>query len=145
MHKKIVSNLFLIEIQLIYNVVLVSGAQQSDSIIYIYTHKYTTHTHTHTHTYTYIYLDSFPLQVNTDIEYRSLCYVLYSRSLLFICFMQDCFPSFAFTNNSAVSTLKETSLHMCVYIYKKNGYKWIYWVKGSVPSLSSSPKGDLQM
>ena len=41
-----------IEVQLIYNVVLVSGVQQSDSVIctcmcvYIYTH---THTHTHTH------------------------------------------------------------------------------------------------
>ena len=39
--------------QLIYNVVLVSGVQQSDSDI--------THTYTHTHTHTCSFSDSFPL------------------------------------------------------------------------------------
>ena len=43
---------FFIEIQLIYNVVLVSGVQQSDSV-YIYIH---THTHKYTHIYIYIYI-----------------------------------------------------------------------------------------
>ena len=42
------SILFVIEVELIYNVVLVSCIQQSDSVTYMYTH---THTHTHTHTF----------------------------------------------------------------------------------------------
>ena len=48
----------LIEVKLIYNIVLVSGAQHSNSVIYIYTHTHTyiyiyiyTHTHTHIHTH----------------------------------------------------------------------------------------------
>ena len=59
-------NFFLIiEVQLIDNVVLVSGVQQSEIYIYIHTHIYThtdihtyihthtcIHTHTHTHTHT---------------------------------------------------------------------------------------------
>ena len=52
---------------MIYNVVLVSGAQKSDSVIYkyIYTHK---------HIYVYImYIHIFSLQ---DIEYSSLCYTV---------------------------------------------------------------------
>ena len=49
--------LFFIEVQLIYNVVLVSGVRQSDSDIYIYI---------------YIYIYMF-LQ---NIEYCSLCYMI---------------------------------------------------------------------
>ena len=64
-------NFFLIiEVQLIDNVVLVSGVQQSEIYIYIHTHIYThtdihthtyMHTHTHTHTHTISFSDSFPL------------------------------------------------------------------------------------
>ena len=53
-----------IEVQLIYNVVLVSGVQQSDSVLYIYIH---THIHICIHTCICIcicsFSDSFPLQV----------------------------------------------------------------------------------
>ena len=36
----LILSFFLIEVLLIYNVVLVSGVQQSDSIIYIYRYRY---------------------------------------------------------------------------------------------------------
>ena len=39
--------LFLIEVQLVYNVALVSAVQKSDSVIYI---------HTHTDIYMYVYM-----------------------------------------------------------------------------------------
>ena len=90
---------------------LVSGTQQSDSIICIYTHKYTTHTHTHT----YIYLDSFPLKVNTDIEYRSLCYIVGP-----CCFSSSC----RIVSNLLLSQTMVHYLHLsrhlctCVFIRK---------------------------
>ena len=43
---------YFIEVQLIYSVVLISGVQQSNSVI---------HTHTHTHTHTHCFSYSFPL------------------------------------------------------------------------------------
>ena len=86
MHKKIVSNLFLIEIQLIYNVVLVSGAQQSDSIIYIYTHKYTTHTHTHTHILIYIQILSHCRLIQIlNIDPCAMCYIVGPCCLSVLC------------------------------------------------------------
>ena len=50
--------LIFIRVQLIYNVVLVSSVQQSESVIHIYTYQL----------YIYIYslLDSFPLSVITE-------------------------------------------------------------------------------
>ena len=63
-------NNFYIEVQLIYNAVLVSGIQQSHSVIHIYLHSFS---------------DSFPIQV--IIEYRVEFSMLYSRSLLIIYFM----------------------------------------------------------
>ena len=65
---------FLIKVELIYNVVLVSSVQQSDSVLYIYIYIYI-----------YIYLPFqilFHYRLLQDIEYRFP--VLYSRSLLFI-------------------------------------------------------------
>ena len=56
---------FFIEIQLIYNVVLISDVQESDSVyIYIY-NIYTIHMYICIHVYVHIYsfLDSFPLKV----------------------------------------------------------------------------------
>ena len=51
---------FLMEIQIIYQVVLVSGIQESDSVICTYIHMYI-HICTYTHTYIYIYCCcSFP-------------------------------------------------------------------------------------
>ena len=51
---------FLIEVYLIYNVVLISAVQQSDSVIYIYI---------------YIYI-LFHCGLLQDIEYSSLCYTV---------------------------------------------------------------------
>ena len=48
---------FFIEIQLTDNVVLLSGTQQSDSVIH-------THTHTHTHTYCVLVTQSCPTLCN---------------------------------------------------------------------------------
>ena len=50
---------FYIGVQLI-NKVLVSGVQQSDSVIYIHIHTHT-HTHTHTHARIYSFSNSFPV------------------------------------------------------------------------------------
>ena len=58
---------------MIYNVVLVSGVQQSESVIHIQ--------------YIYSFSDSFPIEVIT--EYRAEFPVLYSRSLLGIYFIQS--------------------------------------------------------
>ena len=61
-----VFKLLKIEIQLIYNVVLISGIQQSDSVI-------------HTYIYIYIYLlfqILFHYRLLQDTEYRSLSYRL---------------------------------------------------------------------
>ena len=62
--------LFYIGIELISNVVLVSGVQQSDSVI---------------HKYIYYFSDSFPYRLLRDIEYSSLCYTVGPRcfSILF--------------------------------------------------------------
>ena len=54
----------IIEVQLIDNVVLVSGVQQSEIYIYIHTHIYThtdihTYTHTYMHTYTHTHTYNF--------------------------------------------------------------------------------------
>ena len=49
-YKMIKQKCLKIEVQLIYNVALISAIQQSDP--YIYTH---THTHTHTHTFFYVF------------------------------------------------------------------------------------------
>ena len=59
---------FLIEVQLIYNVVLVSGIQQSDSVIHIHI--------------PILFQILFPFRLLQNIEFP----VLYSRSLLVICF-----------------------------------------------------------
>ena len=71
--------IFLIDIQLIYKV-LVSGVQQSDSVIHIYVcvyiYVYTCvciHTHTHTHIYIYTFQILFPHRV-LNIEYSFLNY-----------------------------------------------------------------------
>ena len=60
-------NTFYVEVQLIYNAVLVSGVQHSDSVIYIYI-------------YLHSFSDSFPI-------YRVEFSVPYSRSLLIIYFI----------------------------------------------------------
>ena len=77
----------IIKIWLIYNVVLISGKQKSDSALYI-------HTHTHTHTYIYIFQISFIYSLLQDIEYKSLCYTvglccLYISNVfyIYICFV----------------------------------------------------------
>ena len=69
--KKRVKKFFLnhlqkIEVQLIYNVVLASGVQRSDSDIYIYIY---THTHTYTHIYTYICIYIFLSRLCSIIGY----------------------------------------------------------------------------
>jgi len=51
-------NLFFIEVELIYNVVLVSSVQQSDSVLYIYIH-------THTHSFSYFSIMIFYKILNT--------------------------------------------------------------------------------
>ena len=59
----------------LYNV-LVSGVQQSDSVIYIYIY---THTHTHTHIYTHIHI-----YIHTYIHiffFRLFFYIGYYRIL----------------------------------------------------------------
>ena len=61
---------FFIEVELIYNVVLVSSVQQSDSVIHIYI----------------LFQILFHYRLLQDIEYSSLCYI-YSRSLLFTYFI----------------------------------------------------------
>ena len=52
-----------IGVKLTYNVVLVSGVKQSESVIYIHTQ---THTHTHIYVYMHSISDSFPIQVITE-------------------------------------------------------------------------------
>ena len=55
---------FLIEVWMIYNVVLVSGVQQSDSVIYIYVYICTyIYIYRHTHVYICSFSDSFSLKV----------------------------------------------------------------------------------
>ena len=58
-----------IEVQPVYNVVLVSGVQQSDSVMYIYK------------LYIYYFSDYFPLQVITRFQN---CYQCYTVSLFYI-------------------------------------------------------------
>ena len=58
--------LFLIEGQLIYNVVLISSVQQSDLVIYIYIN---------THMYI-VFQILFHYRLLQDIEYNSLCYTV---------------------------------------------------------------------
>ena len=53
---------------MIYNVVLVPGVQQRDSVIH-------THTHAHTHIYILFHI-RFPYRLLQDIEYSSLCYTV---------------------------------------------------------------------
>ena len=55
----ILSGFFSIEVQLIYNVVLISAIQQSDLVIYIY-----------------FFLHSFPLRLSQGTEYYYLCYTV---------------------------------------------------------------------
>ena len=62
-------NNFLIEVELIYNIVLVSGVQHNDSVIHIYVYTYV------------LFLILFHCSVLQAIES-----VLYSKSLLFINF-----------------------------------------------------------
>ena len=50
---------FFIEVQLNYNVVLVSGVQQSDSVIYSFSDSF-----------------FFPYRLLQNIEYSSLCYTV---------------------------------------------------------------------
>ena len=52
---------FSIEVQLMYNVVLISAVQQRDLVIY-------------THTFFFIFFFIFPLWLSQDIKYCSLCY-----------------------------------------------------------------------
>ena len=56
---------------------LVSGVQQSDSVICIYIH-----THTHTHTHIYFFQILFHYRLLQDIEYSSLCYTVVYITLL---------------------------------------------------------------
>ena len=58
---------FLTEIQLIYNAVLISGVQQSGSIIHIYI----------------LFQILFPYRLLKDIEHNSLCYIVGPCWLLF--------------------------------------------------------------
>ena len=72
-----------IEVQLIYNVVLVSGVQQSDSVIHIYVYVYI-----YIYIYIYIYVlfqIIFPYRLLQEIEFSGL----YSRSLLIIYFVYN--------------------------------------------------------
>ena len=52
-----------IDVQLIYNVILISATQQSDSVVYMYIYIFT-FTHTHTYIYTHantLFIIPFPL------------------------------------------------------------------------------------
>ena len=60
-----------VEVELIFSIVLVSGVQQSESVILLYT-------------YVYSFLDSFP--TSAIIEYWVDFPMLHSRSLLAICY-----------------------------------------------------------
>ena len=63
--------LFLIEVQLIYNVVLIAAVQQSDSVIHIYIY---------THSFSY----SFHYDLSWAIEYSSPCYTVGPCCLTFL-------------------------------------------------------------
>ena len=64
---------FLIDIWLKYNVMLISGVQDSDSV----THTYIFITYIYIlHTYIYILFISFSIMLLQDIDYSSLCYTL---------------------------------------------------------------------
>ena len=83
--KNILNISSFIEVQLLYNIVLVSAVHKVNQLhvcVYIYTHihVYThmcTHTHTHTHTHTYIYIFRSP----QSIEQSSLYYTVNSHLL----------------------------------------------------------------
>ena len=64
----------LIEVELIYNVMLVSGIQQSNSVFY-------THTHMYISLFVHILFHCGLLQ---DIEYSSLCYSFFFLSYFLI-------------------------------------------------------------
>ena len=55
---------YIIDVYLIYKVVLVSGVQQSNSVIQIYIK------------YIYSFSDSFYYRLSQNIEYSSLCYIV---------------------------------------------------------------------
>ena len=61
----VLKQFFLIEVQLIYNVLSVSGVQQSDSVIHIYIYIYM-----------YSFSDLFHYRLLKDIEYSSLCFTV---------------------------------------------------------------------
>ena len=75
-----------IELQLIYNTVLVSGVQQSDSVIHTHTYMYM-YVYIYIYIYIYIFKGYFPLQVLRDIVQFP---VVYSKSLLVIYFIYSC-------------------------------------------------------
>ena len=71
--------IFKTEIQLIYNVVLISTIQKSDSVICMYIYIYT-------HTYIHSLNIPFHYGLSQDIEYSSLCYIArpYCLAILYI-------------------------------------------------------------
>ena len=76
--KKHIRDFLKIGIELIYNVFLVTGAQQNQCYTYIYTH-----THTHTHSFQ----DSFPVQAiteNTDYFNGKNIFLHFSFLILFL-------------------------------------------------------------
>ena len=73
---------FLIEVQLIYSVVLVSGVQQIDSVLYVYIY---THIYMYVHIHIYILFRSFSIMVYYKV--LNIVPVLYNRTLLFIYFI----------------------------------------------------------
>ena len=62
---------FLTEVQLGYNVILVSDAQQSDSVLYIHIYVYI-----HTCEYISLFQILFPYRLLENIEHSSLCYTV---------------------------------------------------------------------
>ena len=61
---------FLIKVELIYNIMFVSGVQQSDSVIY-------------TNIYVYSFFILFHYSLLQDIEYSPLCYIVNPCSFLY--------------------------------------------------------------
>ena len=115
--------IFSNEVELIYNVVLVSGVQQSDSDIYIY-----------------FFQILFPYRFLQNIEYSSLCYTiglcwlptLYIVPMLFVAIVKVVFY-FVYIFNWLLLVYKEAS-DFCRSVFSKSPYQF-----SSIPLLANSP------
>ena len=76
--------IYLFGVELIYNGVLVSGVQHSDSVLYVCV---CSHICIYTHVYISIYSFSDSVPIIGYDKILSIVSVLYGRSLLFICFI----------------------------------------------------------